>query len=88
MRACVCVCAGVHPPHGAGVRVPVRAGPVQVAPLAAPAEGEAADHLGLQDPLPGRALPAGRRQVPVCGRRPGQRPTGHRGLMARRPFWF
>lgn len=62
---------GVHPPHGEGVRLPVRAGPVQVAPLVAPTDREAEDHLGLQDPLPGRAVPPRRRQDPVRGRRPG-----------------
>ena len=60
--------AGVHPPHGEAVRFPVRAGPVQVASLVTPADGEAEDHLGLQDPVPGRAVSSRRRQDPVCGR--------------------
>jgi len=63
--------SGVHPAHGAAVRLPVRAGPVQVAALVAPADREAEDHLGLQDPVPGRAVSSRRRQDPVRGRRPG-----------------
>jgi len=41
-----------------------------VAPLAPPADREAAHHLGLQDPLPGRPLPAQRREDHLRRRRP------------------
>lgn len=51
---------GHHLSHSPGVRLPVRAGAVQVAPLAPPADGEAAHHLGIQNPLPGCPLPSGR----------------------------
>lgn len=51
---------GHHLSHSPGVRLPVRAGAVQVAPLAPPADGEAANHLGIQNPLPGCSLPSGR----------------------------
>lgn len=74
-RTCFCVCdrlAGVHPPHGEAVWLPVRTGAVQVASLVTPTDGEAEDHLGLQDPVPGRAVSSRRRQDPVCGRWPGQ----------------
>jgi len=54
----VCCFPGVYSPLRQGVRVRVRARAVQVAPVADPAEGETAHHVGLQDPLPRRALPA------------------------------
>lgn len=63
--------AGVHPPHGEGIWFPIRAGPVQVASLATPTDREAEDHLGLQDPVPGRAVSSRCRQDPICGCRPG-----------------
>lgn len=50
---------GHHRSHGPGVRLSVRAGAVQVAPLAPPADREAAHHLGIQNPLPGCSVPSG-----------------------------
>ena len=39
--------SGLHPPHGQALWVRVRAGAVQVATLAQPAEGETAHHMGV-----------------------------------------
>lgn len=54
--------------HGARVRLPVRPRAVQMAALAAPAERKAAHYLGLQDPLPRCAVPAGREEDHFRGR--------------------
>mmetsp|Transcript_25888 Transcript_25888/g.81277 ORF Transcript_25888/g.81277 Transcript_25888/m.81277 type:complete len:699 (-) Transcript_25888:321-2417(-) len=57
---------------------------LQVAVLAELAEGEAAPDLGLQDPLPGRALPHGRAQGDLRGLRP-RRPSGPEGAVGHGP---
>lgn len=43
-----------------------------MAPLAPPADREAADYLGVQDPIPGCSVPVGCGQDHFCGRRPGK----------------
>ena len=63
----LCLQIGVYTLYGGQIQFSVWACPVQVAPVASPADWEAAHHLGLQDPLPGCAVPTGCRQVPICG---------------------
>ena len=77
---------GIPPPLRVRVWLPVRADHVQVAVLATRAEGEAAHHLGLQDPLPGRALPHGPEEGHLRRRRP-DRPDGFEGARGVGPPW-
>lgn len=63
---------GDHLSHGRVVWLSVRISTVQVAPLAPPADWEAAHYLGIQDPLPGCSVPLGCRQDHLCGRRSGK----------------
>lgn len=66
------VASGDHLSHGRVVRLSVRTGAVQVAPLAPSADREAADYLGVQDPIPGCSVSVGCGQDHFCGCRPGK----------------
>lgn len=74
--------AGIPATFRGSVPLRLRARDVQVAVVAARAEGEAAHHLGVQDPLPRRALPDGPEEGHFRRRRPDR---AHRFEGARRP---
>ena len=62
---------GHHPSHGRSLRLRVRAGAVQVAKVAAPADGETENDLGVQNTLPRCALPTLSQKDHICGCRSG-----------------
>ena len=59
---------GIHTTHGGRIRIPVRVGDLQMAVVAQGTKRKAADHMGLQNPLPRCPLPDGPQKGDLCGR--------------------
>lgn len=62
-----CLKIGVYTLYGKWIQFPIWACSVQMAPVASSTDWKAAYHLGLQDSLPGCALPISCWQILVCG---------------------